>query len=89
MEHLSVELANYEVAHIRGGARCRGSQEQENSWSPVIYRDFVWCHTVPLPIPSTPSPTRAYTVNMILNETTLRTISVFTVEQFCLQYSHI
>jgi hypothetical protein len=75
MEHLTVELSNYEVAHIWGGARCCDSQEQEHSWSPVIYRDFVWCHTVPLQGPSAPSPTRAYTVNTILNETTSRAIS--------------
>jgi hypothetical protein len=43
---------NYEVQHIWGGARCCEFHEQEHSWSPVIYHDFMWCHTVPLPCPS-------------------------------------
>jgi hypothetical protein len=54
MEELSVELSTYELPHIWGGARCCESQEQEHSWSPVIYSDFVWCHTVPIPGPSYP-----------------------------------
>lgn len=50
MEQLSVELSNYEVAHIWGRARCCESQEQEHAWTPVIYRDFVLCHRSPLPL---------------------------------------
>jgi hypothetical protein len=72
MEHLSAELSNYEGPHIWGGARCCESQEQEHSWSPAIYRDFVWCHTVP---PPAPSPLGAYTVNTTLNETITWAIS--------------
>jgi hypothetical protein len=76
------------------------SQEQEHFWSPVIYRDFVLCYTVPLRDPSTPSPTRAYIVNMILNETTTLAISygqtefdtylgILTVDQLFQQYINI
>jgi hypothetical protein len=67
MEQLSVEVSNYEAPHIWGGARCCESHEQGHSWSHMIDRDFVWCHTVPLPGPSTPSPSGACTVKTTLN----------------------
>jgi hypothetical protein len=75
MKQISVELSNYEVPHIWGGARCCEPQEQEQSWSPVIYHGFVLRHTVPLPGAPTPSPSRAYTVNTIQNETNSRAVS--------------